>query len=320
MADGGEGTLETIGLHNPGSLRIPTSAGSDSYWLLLSDGTAIVELANICGITLLKEFDPMNASTYEFGKVLRNVASDPRVHTVLLALGGSASTDGGAGAITALGAHLRDSKGKLIEFGGVHLSELVSIDLSEIASRPAGGVICLADVTNPLLGANGSARVFAPQKGANGLQVVQLEDSLTRFLEVSGQADFPGAGAAGGTPFGLKLAWNSTLESGAKVVARLIDLEESMRACDLIITGEGRLDSQSALGKVIGTLCSMADALGKTINYCVGSSEGPLGPEGITLLELAGSYESAMQDCRQWLFVAGAELAKRQRRQSTATV
>ena len=305
MADGGEGTLQTIAESISGSAR-------QKDWLLLPDGSAVIELAAICGITQQTLLDPMGASTYELGVVLREVLLDSRVKKVLIAVGGSASTDGGVGALLALGGRFEKSDGGLIPLGGIGLLEIAKIDLSRVPNPPIGGVTCLTDVKNELLGEFGSARVFAPQKGANEDQVAELEVGLAHLKKFSGHDDFPGAGAAGGTPFGLSLAWNIAIASGAEVVAAAIGLEEEIARCDLVITGEGRLDSQSFYGKVLGTVTNLASRYDKRVLYCVGGSEKPLEDIGIALADIAPTLDDAMNFPEKWLLEAGAELARRQ--------
>jgi len=312
MADGGEGTLETIARQNAGSLRIPIHLNHESAWLLLQDGTAIVELADICGITRVSKLEPLVASTFDLGLVLKAVARDPRVKKLVIAVGGSASTDGGVGALTAMGGHFLDSSGLPIALGGAGLCDLESINLNAIPPAPQDGVICLVDVKNPLLGPFGSAAVFSPQKGADAAQVLMLEASLSRLLEVSKHEDFPGAGAAGGTPFGLSLAWEINLESGALAIATMIGLYGAIADSDLVITGEGRLDAQSAFGKVVGVVTDIAQQFQKRVSYCVGSSEESLGNKGISLAEIAPSLDAAMNHPNEWLVEAGAKLAKRE--------
>lgn len=305
MADGGEGTLETIAQSSEGS----TLQGS---WLLLPDGAAVVELAAICGLTQESRLDPMGASTYKLGVVLGEVLRDPRVMRIFIAVGGSGSTDGGVGALLALGARFSEKGEDSIPLGGAGLSAITKIDLSQVSSPPKDGVLCLTDVKNKLLGELGSARVFAPQKGANADQVEQLEAGLAHLQQISGRDDFPGAGAAGGTPFGLSLAWNIEIASGAEVVATIIGLEAAISRCDLVITGEGRLDSQSFYGKVLGTVTDLAARYEKRTLYCVGGSEKSLGEIGVALEDLAPTLDEAMTHPTEWLVEAGAELARRE--------
>jgi len=309
MADGGEGTLETIALQNPDAFRISCNLSHECFWLLLPDGTAYVELASICGLTLQSAPDPLNAHTFELGKVLRAVSGDDRVSRIVLSVGGSASTDGGAGLLMALGARLENAQGEEIALGGSGLAVLSKIDISKVIAPPPGGVACLSDVTNPLLGEIGSAAIYSPQKGANSAQVSELARALERFHEVSGQSDFPGAGAAGGTPYGLSIAWDVEMKSGALAIATLIGLPEAIASAELVITGEGKLDAQSQYGKVVGTITELGKSKGKEILYCVGSSEIDMGDSGIALIDIAPSLNDAISDPRRWLIQAGTELA-----------
>src|ERR1035437_4283026 len=171
MADGGEGTLETIAASQLDAVSVSLTVGNQISWLLLRDGTAIVELARICGITRLKDLDPMRSHTYLFGEALKSAALDSRVKRIVATVGGSASTDGGVGALVALGARFLNDKGELIQFGGIGLQDIASIDLAGMTSLPVGGVACLIDVINPLLGTTGSARIFSSQKGATADQI-----------------------------------------------------------------------------------------------------------------------------------------------------
>ncbi len=312
MADGGEGTLETIAASQPDAVRVATSLSHGPIWLLLADGTAVVELASICGITLFKELKPMHSSTYYLGVALKEIAQDPRVERVVITVGGSASTDGGAGLLVGLGALLLDKDKRPIPLGGGGLLELETIELSTLVAAPRGGVTCLVDVTNSLLGSEGSAAVFGPQKGASPSHVVELEQGLRNLQRVANLPDFPGAGAAGGTPYGLSVAWDITLSSGALAVATMIGLGDAIANCNLVITGEGRLDSQSNSGKVVGTVAEIAQHHQKPIKYCVGSSESSLGECGVALVDLAPSLDEAMQNTYRWLVEAGKSLALQQ--------
>ena len=162
MADGGEGTLKTIAMQNPDSLPISCNLEHECFWLLMPDATAYLELASICGLTLQGTQNPMSAHTFELGKVLREIASDKRVNRIVLSVGGSASTDGGAGLLRALGARLYAANGEEIEGGGAGLTHLSQLDISGVIAPPPGGVTCLSDVTNPLLGPSGSAAIYSP--------------------------------------------------------------------------------------------------------------------------------------------------------------
>lgn len=316
MADGGEGTLDTIAASNPAALRINLKEASTSEWLLLVDGTAVVELANICGITLLPELDPMGSNTFALGVALKEVARDSRVKRAIVAVGGSASTDGGVGALIALGANILNMYGELVPLGGKGLNQISRIDVSDVIKPPIGGVTCLVDVKNTLLGTDGCARIFSPQKGASPTQVQELEAGLVNLLQRSEAKDFPGAGAAGGTPFGLSMGWSISLKSGAQIISELIGLPEVIREADLVITGEGRLDSQSFNGKVVSEVKKIASKFETPIFYCVGShavselSEG-IANRVISLVDIAPSLEDAISDPGIWLREAGGIIARK---------
>lgn len=312
MADGGEGTLETIAANNPDAIRVYLTGGNGFYWLLLPDGTAIVELALLCGITQLSKLDPMGAHTFELGLTLREAATDMRVKRIIIAVGGSASTDGGVGALIAMGAQFLNERGEPIALGGAGLAGIKTIDFRQMVKSPKQGVICLVDVKNPLLGPLGSAQVFAPQKGANPEQVLALESGLAHLKQISGGEDYEGSGAAGGTPYGLRLGWPIAIGFGAETIASIIGLPDAIRDADLVITGEGRLDTQSFNGKVIGEIVRLAADPPKQIAYCVGSNNLPEQANVIALVDLAPSIEEAMQDPAKWLSAAAAKLAAEQ--------
>lgn len=312
MADGGEGTLETIAANNSSAFRMKLGGDHPAYWLLLEDGTAVVELAIICGITHLTELNPLGTHTYALGEALKNAASDSRVKRIVIAVGGSASTDGGVGALMALGAQFLNREGEPIQLGGVGLVEIASLDLSQLTQPPSGGVICLVDVKNFLVGPLGAAKVFGPQKGANLNQIMELEAGLTQLKTISRAPDFEGAGAAGGSPFGLSIGWSIDISSGAETIARLIGLPEAIAGADLVITGEGRLDSQSFSGKVIGEVVRLGADSGTAVAYCVGSNELPKQSNIISLVDLAPTIEEAIDEPKKWLIAAAAKLAMQQ--------
>ncbi|NYD67024.1 glycerate kinase [Agromyces atrinae] len=334
MADGGEGTLEAFEAAVPGSRRMPvTVQGPDSrpvdtYWLLLPGdgaGTAVVELAATSGITLLDPLQPLDAHSIGFGEAIAD-ALDHGVDRLLLAIGGSASTDGGAGALTALGARFTDAAGEPIASGGAALANIADIDLSELRALPAGGAIVLSDVTNPLLGDLGAAAVFGPQKGATAEHISQLDTALAHFAAVTGgDHAAPGAGAAGGAGFGL-LVWGASMGGGARAVAEAIALPESVAGAEAVITGEGRFDGQSAAGKVPSEVLRLAEEKGIAAFLAAGGIDrdavaaaddsGDTDPSAIAgfaasvaLVDLAGGVPAAMDDPARWLHAAGERLA-----------
>ena len=316
MADGGEGSLETIAsIHQRGErkrskVQFYKNIEREAVWLLLEDGTAIIELALCCGLPLMPSLDSLGSHTFALGQVIAEAAKEPDVKRIVICLGGSASTDGGAGALMAMGVKLLDENRLDIPKGGAGLSLLEKINLDGVLPAPVGGVTCLVDVTNPLIGPNGAPHTFARQKGANENEIKILEVALSHLKEISGVDDFEGAGSAGGTPFGLSIAWPIELKAGAQEIATLIGVNDALVGADLVITGEGKFDHQSLQGKVVGTIMEMATAAGVKVSRCVGASELPLTDLDYSLVELAGDEVSAKAGASHWLEVAGADLAQ----------
>lgn len=311
LADGGEGTLDALEGVQGAKRRAAQVTGPDGRqvtadWLWLPTGEAVIELAEAAGLPLMDRLDPLNATTRGVGELIR-AALDAGATAITIALGGSATTDGGTGALAALGLQLFDDAGLPLPDGGGALRRLAWIDDLDLRPPPAGGVRLLTDVTNPLLGPSGAAAVFGPQKGAGSHQVDELEASLHRLAGVLG-ADpaIPGAGAAGGTAFGLAALWGATLVPGAKEVARLRGLPEALETADVVITAEGRFDETSLGGKVVGHILS--EATDGTI-VIAGSFATDCPAHAISLVTLAGSPEAAHSDTERWLRTAAAEAA-----------
>ncbi|MEI6216200.1 MAG: glycerate kinase [Actinomycetes bacterium] len=318
MADGGEGTLEAIAAARDDVEKSTLSViGADgrtnrAHWLLLDEGSAIVELASASGITMMAKLEPLTAHTYGLGQVLNEVRRHPDVERIYVALGGSGSTDGGSGALRALGFSFLDSMGDEIPLGGAGLNDLAEIDSSNFLHPPKGGVICLVDVSNPMLGEMGAAAVFGPQKGATEADIAVLESGLRKFSQICKVTDSAGSGSAGGTSYGLRAGWGAKYVSGSAAVGKIVGVAEAIAEADLVITGEGRLDSQSWSGKVVGYIRQVATSLERPVAYCVGSKaiDFPEDAEmGITLVDLAGSGEAAMDDTKRWVVEAGKRFA-----------
>ena len=321
MAAGGEGTLDAFELAAPGARRMPvTVPGPDDrpvrcHWLLLPDRTGVVELACTSGITLLDPLRPMTAHTAGFGAAIA-AALRHGVTRLYLALGGSSSTDGGMGALAALGAVFLDAAGRPVPVGGGGLAVLASVDLSALPALPSGGALILSDVTNPLLGSAGAAAVFGPQKGADAAQVVALESGLARLaglLPVDPAT--PGAGAAGGTAFGL-LAWGARIAAGSAAVGEALGVPAAVTGASVVITGEGRFDAQSAAGKVPSYLAGSAKDAGARALLVAGAIDaGALAAapgqfaDAVSLTDLAGGSAAAMTETLRWLEAAGSRLA-----------
>ncbi|MFT4261922.1 MAG: glycerate kinase [Nocardioides sp.] len=317
MADGGEGSLDVLASTTPGSLRrfvrvLGPGGPVMAPWLLCPDGTAFVELAAASGLPLLKELDPMQAHTHGFGELLAAAAKHPDVRKIVAALGGSASTDGGTGALTALGAKFCGPGRSRIPLGGVHLTDLARIDTSRLIAPPGQGVEVLVDVDAPLVGPDGAAHQFAAQKGADAAQIDELEAGLLHYAHVVGHpVGNPGSGAAGGTAYGLVALWGARLSPGVEAIARRVRLDDLVSDVDLVVTGEGRLDRQSFQGKVVGHVTSTGARFGLPVWACVGQQTGdaPQLAGTVQLARMAGSVEAAMADPGMWLENAGERLA-----------
>ncbi|MET1053118.1 MAG: glycerate kinase [Mycetocola sp.] len=317
LADGGEGTLDAFELGIPDARRMPVEVtGPDgrpvaASWLLLPDNSAVIELAATSGITLLDPLQPLDAHTIGFGQAIA-AAIESGVDRLYLAIGGSSSTDGGVGALTALGAVFTDADGQPIAAGGRGLATVAGVDTSSLLTLPAGGATILTDVTNPLLGPTGAAAVFGPQKGATDEQVVQLDAGLQRLAAVLGaDPETPGAGAAGGT--GLVLAaWGAHFAEGADAIGEVMHAPETVASATVVITGEGRFDGQSDAGKVPSYVRSLAEQAGASPLLVAGAiTAEPVGfAHAVSLTDLAGSADAAMADTAHWLREAGAQLAR----------
>ncbi len=277
VADGGDGTVESLHMALGGEInklvvKGPLGAPAEAAWLRLN-GLAVIELANASGLALLPpgQLSPLTAHTQGTGEVLAHCLTSG-VAEIVVAVGGSASTDGGTAALRALGAKFFDAAGDELLPGGGELIRLDSCDLSGLSKWSGAARIRVAtDVTNPLLGNDGAARTFAPQKGAKPDQVELLEAALEQLADVlettAGKRvrHVPGAGAAGGTAFGLACALGAEIIPGFRWLAELTQLESKIQRADLVVTGEGRLDRQSLSGKVIGELAAMCRRYGKPL-------------------------------------------------------
>lgn len=325
MADGGEGTLDAFALAVAGARRMPvTVTGPDgepveASWVLLpatadSPGeTGVVELASTSGIELVADrLIPFDAHTVGFGEAVA-AALDHGVARLLLGIGSSSSTDGGTGVLTALGARFTDAAGAPVPLGARGLDAVAAADLSALRALPEHGVIVLSDVTNPLLGPTGAAAVFGPQKGLDAAGVFRAEAGLARLaalLPIDAQA--PGAGAAGGTGFGL-LAWGAAIVPGAAAVAEIIGLSDAVAAASVVLTGEGSYDGQSAAGKAPAHVASIARAAGVPVAVAAGriaeDADTSALAASVSLTDLAGSSAAAMADTARWLREAGRRLA-----------
>ncbi|MBU4335887.1 MAG: glycerate kinase [Actinobacteria bacterium] len=260
VADGGDGTLDALRAAGLSSvpLRVSGPTGEPVDTSYVADaGTAVVELADACGLQHLPghELAPLTASSYGLGEAVR-AALDAGYRRIVIGAGGSASSDGGAGMLSALGAVLTDADGRELVRGGGALTDLAHLDLSGLHPALAAAELVLAcDVVNPLLGPSGAVAVYGGQKGAAGAVAAQLEAGLERWAAVVEQvtgaqaADQPGAGAAGGVGFGALAVLGATARSGVDLVLDLVGFADLLVGARLVITGEGALDVQTLAGK-----------------------------------------------------------------------
>jgi glycerate 2-kinase len=254
IADGGDGTVAAA--LSRGFTAVPVEASGPtgkpvSATYARHDRQAVVELAGVCGLDLLpgRRPDPLGASTYGLGQVLTHAIAHGATD-IVLGIGGSASTDGGAGMVQALGARLIDEQGRDLPHGGAALQNLASLELAGLWQAVGDvRIVVASDVGNPLLGPRGAAAVFGPQKGASPTDVSQLERALTvrakRVAEATGTdlASRAGAGAAGGTGFAALALLNAELRPGIELILEWLDFDRVLSAADLVITGEGHWTS-----------------------------------------------------------------------------
>lgn len=299
VADGGDGTTEALVSAHQGEYRSVLVDGPlgdpvrARFGLIDGGRTAVVELAEASGLALLPESrrDPRRASTYGFGQLLR-AAMEAGVLKVVAGIGGSATNDGGAGMAQALGYRFLDASGAELERGGAALGRLERIVAGNLDARWRGIPVQVAcDVTNPLTGPNGASAVYGPQKGADPRAVSELDAALARLAEVIERdlgrsvAGLPGAGAAGGTGAGLVAFLGAELVPGAPLVVEAAGFDAKVAGAQLVITGEGRVDEQTAYGKAPGEVARRAHAAGVPVLLIAGAR----GPGWEALLDLGVS-------------------------------
>jgi glycerate kinase len=263
MADGGEGTVESM-VAATGGERVhvnvtgPLGQPVNGFFGWMGDGeTAVIEMAAASGLHLVahEQRNPLITTSFGTGELIL-AALNHGARKIILGIGGSATNDGGAGMMQALGAHFHDIDGKELHVGGAALAQLASVDLSQLDARLAQTDILVAcDVDNPLCGAKGASAVFGPQKGATPERVKQLDAALQHYGEkielATGKSvlNVAGAGAAGGMGAALFGLLNARLQPGIEIVTEALKLADAVQGADLVITGEGRIDSQTIHGK-----------------------------------------------------------------------
>lgn len=301
LADGGEGLLDVVARPEDevattevaGPLGHPVLAS----WLRRPDGTAVIESAAACGLARLPggQRRAGEATTYGVGQLIE-AARGSGAPRILVGLGGSATTDGGAGALTALGFRLRRADGSGLKIGGIHLHELDRVERTWVAPYDDVEVVLLTDVDCVLAEA---APRFGPQKGAGPEEVrwlaqglAHLADVVERDLDVAGVPplrELPGTGAAGGLGYGLVAGLGARFAPGAAAVAELVGLAAALEDADVVLTGEGRLDATTAAGKVAAHVAAEARARGLPVAAVVGSLADPAVPAALGLAEVAAA-------------------------------
>jgi len=285
VADGGEGTVEamiaaTQGAEHTASVTGPLGERVDARWGMSGDGhTAFIEMAAASGLALVPPElrNPLITTSRGTGELILH-ALEHGARNIIIGIGGSATNDGGAGMVQALGAKLCDANGTEIGHGGGSLMSLNTIDISGLDPRLASCTLRVAcDVTNPLTGEQGASRIFGPQKGATDAQIVELDNNLSHYADVIKKSlrvdvkEVPGAGAAGGMGAALMAFLGAELRSGIEIVTQALNLEEHIHDCTLVVTGEGRIDSQSIHGKVPVGVAKVAKKYHKPVIGIAGS-------------------------------------------------
>ena len=281
VADGGEGTIDSLkDIKNARIVEVdvhnPLMEHHIARYLIVDDKLAIMEMSESSGLTLIKDnLDPMNATTFGVGDMIKD-ALDKNIREFIIGIGGSATTDGGMGMLRSLGARFFDEDGIEISNGPIGIIDLETIDLDNFDVRLKECTFQIAcDVDNPLCGERGSARVFSPQKGATPKQVEELDKLLGKYHEVTKKVipdandTIEGAGAAGGLGYAFKNYLNAELKPGIEIILEMLGADELIKNSDLIITGEGKMDFQTSMGKTPVGIANAAKKYNKkVIAFC----------------------------------------------------
>jgi glycerate 2-kinase len=331
VADGGDGTVDALVSAHRGTYLIAEVEGplgdpvKATYGLIGGGRTGVVELASASGLTLIppERRDPRKASTYGFGQLLI-AARDAGAGKIIAGIGGSATNDGGAGMAQALGYRLLDATGAELQRGGAALARLDRIDPSGFdRGWRSVNVMVACDVTNPLTGPQGASAVYGPQKGADEAAVRELDAALANFAAVIERdlgkrvVDVPGAGAAGGAGAGLLAFLDAGLVPGAPLVVTASGFDEKVQGADLVITGEGRVDSQTAYGKAPGEVAKRGKAARIPVLLIAGSKApgwevlSDLGVTAVVTLDEEGdNLQQLMGDAGEMLMRATARACR----------
>ncbi len=316
LADGGEGTVDALveGMNGKKQVIDVTGPIADkvqaTYGILEESNTAIIEMAQSSGLPLVPVDlrNPLNTTTYGVGEIIKE-AIDKGCRNFIVGIGGSATNDAGVGMLQALGFKFYDKNDELVGLGGKVLNEIVKIDTScKLKELDECSFKIACDVNNPLFGLNGAAHIYGPQKGATPEIVEELDKGLISFAEVVKKdlnkdvAEVAGVGAAGGLGFAFLAFLNSKLESGIKIILDEINLEEIVKDADIVITGEGRLDNQTAMGKAPIGVAKLAKKHGAKVIAmagCTTSDATKCNEEGIdayfAIVNRSMSIEEAMK-------------------------
>ena len=332
MSDGGPGLVDAMLAAGGGErvetvVRDPLMREIRASWALLARDaprTAVIEMAAASGLVLLtpSERDPLAATTFGTGELIR-AALDRGCERVIVGVGGSATVDAGAGAMQALGVGLLDAAGNDLPRGGAALARLDRIDLSLRDARLGQTEIRIAaDVRNTLCGPTGAAAMFGPQKGASPMDVSSLEAALQYFAAIVHRdvgvdvLALSGGGAAGGLAAGLAALAGATIASGFDVVATAVGLDAAIASADVVVTGEGRLDAQTAYGKTVGGVATLARKHGKRVVVIAGSVDATYDPSGgafdvaESVIQPGMSVDDAMRDASELLVAAAERVAQ----------
>lgn len=289
MADGGEGTVDALLAGAGGEKHFlpvtgPLGEPVEAFYGILPDGTAVLEMAAASGLTLVpkEKRNPLYTTTFGTGELMKAVL-DQGCERIILGIGGSATNDGGMGMAQALGVSFLDNDGRELEFGGGQLKKLKRIELGNLDARLNKAEILVAcDVDNPFIGPLGASQIFGPQKGADPQAVLDLEGGLTNLADIIEKDlgkrihETSGAGAAGGLGGGLLVFLGARLVPGFMMIAQATDLERKIAKADLVITGEGKTDAQTAHGKAPMGVGKLARKYGVTAIAISGSLGGDL--------------------------------------------
>ncbi|MBN4064201.1 glycerate kinase [Dehalococcoides mccartyi] len=331
VADGGDGTLQALVDSSDGEVRtaqVQDAIGRtiDAQWGALGNGTtAVIEVASAVGLARLTkdERDVRNASTYGVGQLFME-ALDAGFTDFIIGVGGSATNDGGAGMIQAMGGKLTDEDGKDIDRGGIALSKLANIDVTNLETRMAGAnVVVACDVNNPLCGTRGASAIYGPQKGATSEDIQDLDAALANFAEVIAKdlhtdvADIPGAGASGGLGAGLMGFFDARLRLGADIVLDAVNIDKHLKDADLVIVGEGQFDRSTVFNKSPVAVAQRAKRRGTPVIGIAGSLGGGFrevhehGIDAIfSLVNRPMSLKTAMDDTKRLVAIATEEACR----------